>query len=399
LRFEYEDQRAAGYFCLIDEIRFEKIINNIVYNALKFNKENGLIRTEVYPDENREHVIISISDSGHGIREQDLPHIFERFYQGDTVRVKAEGAGIGLSLVKEFTVQMGGTVSVVSKLGSGTTFTLVFPVGENELVAVPASEEAIEVTWERFPNRQNVLIVEDNKEMRYYIKEVLGDAVNIWEAVNGKDALEQMAKYSPDLIISDIMMPVMDGREFVQHVKKSDAYRKIPFITITALTDKENEITMLRSGVDDYVVKPFVGAELRTKAYNLLSNYAERLLSNSLPEESDDISPDSKHAEEFREKITEYVLARLKNSTISVFDLAYELALSERQLYRFAKNLTGCTPAQLIKEVRLMKAQELLVSGVINKIEDVSKRVGYENAGYFSRQFFERFGKRPTEYL
>ena len=168
---------------------------------------------------------------------------------------------------------------------------------------------------------------------------------------------------------------------------------------LTGLADTENEVNMLRMGVDDLLLKPFRAAELRIRVYNMLTNLAERKLFDHLPTEPDDIAVDSKEADEFRNRIREFVLSRLKNINVSVYDLAYELGVSERQLYRFAKSLTGYTPAQLIKEVRLQKAYELLVSGEINKIEDVAKRVGFESAGYFSRQFFDRFGKRPTEFL
>lgn len=401
LNLIFSDTSCTGLFAAIDEDRFEKIINNLIYNAIKFNTRGGTIKVILQPLVENNSALISINNTGAGISAEDLPHIFERFYQGDTSKAKAEGAGIGLSLVKEFTLLMGGTVDVVSTVESGTTFTLEFPMvekGDIEEAIPDIAPENIEV-WDHFPERPTVLLVEDNIEMRYYLKEVLNGKVNLAEAGNGKEALKWLETNKPNLIISDIMMPEMDGQEFVTILKSNERYKKIPVITLTALADKDSRIGMLQMGVDDYIVKPFNAAELRIRAYNLLNNYTERLLFIQQPAEPDDIQAESKEAEELRKKITDFVLARLKNVTISVFDIAYELALSERQLYRLCKSLTGYTPAQLIKEVRLQKAYELLQSGDICKVEDVSRRVGFETTAYFSRQFFERFGKKPTEFL
>jgi len=152
-------------------------------------------------------------------------------------------------------------------------------------------------------------------------------------------------------------------------------------------------------GIDDYIVKPFNSAELRIRVYNLLHNLVERRQFAAQPAEPDDVPAESLEATEFREKIKSFVLARMKTIEVNVYDLAYEMGLSERQLYRNAKNLTGCTPAQLIKEVRLLKAYELLLGGSITKIEYLSRQVGFEDPGYFSKQFLERFGKRPAEFL
>ena len=402
LSLEYEDIKAQGLFVSVDKGKFEKIINNLVYNAVKFNKAGGKIVVTAYPLADNKHVCIDVTDSGIGIAAEDVPHIFEHFYQGRSAGIKADGAGIGLSLVKEFTLLMGGTVDVKSKKDEGTTFTLRFPLielsGSAEIQPVETIETPTE-QWGNFARRQVVLVVEDNAEMRYYLKEVLGEKVNIANAGNGKEALAWLEHNLPDLIISDVMMPGMDGRELVTYLKNDDRYKKIPVITLTALADTESQLSFLRLGVDDYIVKPFNADELRIRVYNLLTNNAVRKAFNEQPPEPDDIKQDSAEAETFRQKVTEYVLARLKSTNVSVFDLANELALSERQLYRLCNSLTGYTPAQLIKEVRLQKAYELLLSGDINKIDDVCKRVGFEKTSYFSQQFLDRFGKRPTEFL
>lgn len=396
----FNDDKAKGAYIRIDESKFEKIINNLIYNAVKFNVRGGEIKVVLTKTINDRELVLEVSDTGKGIGPADLPHIFERFYQGESGTTKAEGAGIGLSLVKEFTLLMGGSILVESTPGKGTRFTLRFPVADNIVEEATIVEESLPpILWENLPQRPTILVVEDNEDMRYYLTEVLSGNVNIATTGNGKQALDWLAKNKADLIISDLMMPEMDGREFVALLKNDPSLRRLPVITLTALADAESQLGMLRMGVDDYIVKPFNTDELRIRVFNLLSNFAERNKFNELPAEPDDINEGNKEAEEFRNKISEYVLARLKDPELSVTELASYLAMSERQLYRFAKSLTGCSPAQLIKEVRLLKAYELLLSGSITKIEDVANRVGFESAGYFSRQFLERFGKRPTEFL
>jgi AraC-like DNA-binding protein len=168
---------------------------------------------------------------------------------------------------------------------------------------------------------------------------------------------------------------------------------------LTALADSENRMGMLRIGVDDYIVKPFNAEELKARVYNLLQNNIERRAFATEPTEPGDISPGTEEADEVRAKLTASVVARLKYNNISVADIAFDLAVSERQLFRLAKALTGCSPAQLIKEVRLQTAYDLLIKGEVYKIEDLARRVGFDNSSYFSRQFLARFGKRPSEYL
>jgi signal transduction histidine kinase/DNA-binding response OmpR family regulator len=402
LALEYNTISLDGRCIAIDENKFEKIINNLIYNAIKFNTKGGWLKVTAASSADGMNAIIHVNNSGIGISMEDVPHIFERFYQGDTSMAKAQGAGIGLSLVKEFTELMGGTVAVSSDPVAGTTFTLTFPFAQYQKEEEPAPDEVLIASpegWEQLWGKQTILLVEDNAEMRYYLKEVLGDKVTLAEAGNGKEALQWLENNTPDLIISDIMMPEMDGREFISRLKGQDAYKKIPVITLTALADKESQVDMLRLGIDDYIVKPFNASELRVRVFNLLSNMQERRQFALQPSEPGDIPAESTEADVFRNKIKELVLSKIKHINVSVFDLAYELAMSERQLYRTAKSLTGCTPAQLIKEIRLQKAYELLLSGDIYKVEDVANRVGFETPAYFSKQFLERFGKRPVEFL
>lgn len=391
---------ADGIYVLVDERLMEKVINNLLYNAIKFNTPGGWIK--VFATAASGNFILAISNSGVGIPEEDLPHVFERYYQGQSATASAKGVGIGLSLVAEFTQLMGGTVEVNSVTGDHTIFTLQFPVSTRPSgiqTDYTSENDLVVENWELFASKQTVLVVEDNADMRYYLRQILHQNVILAEAADGHKALEWLAENKADLIISDLMMPNMDGQELIAALKKNLDYKNIPIISLTALADAPTKLKLLQLGIDDYIVKPFDASELRIRVYNLLANLQERRQFISVPTEPDDIPIDSQEADTFKEKITSFVLARMKTFDVSVYDLAYELGMSERQLYRLAKRLTGCTPAQLIKEVRLRKAYELLLSGTIHKVEYVAKQVGFDDPSYFSRQFHQRFGKRPTEFL
>jgi signal transduction histidine kinase/DNA-binding response OmpR family regulator len=402
LKLQYTEGDVQGIYISADENMLEKIINNLIYNAIKFNEPGGRVRVNLMRSSNRESFILTVNNSGATVSVADLPHIFERFYQGDSTIAKSQGFGIGLSLVKEFTTFMNGTVDVTSKDGAGTTFTLQFPIVAEDLVpevTMETAEEPDEPAWERFRARQTVLLVEDNAEMRYYIKQVLKDKVNLAEAANGKKALEWLAKNKADLVITDLMMPEMGGEEFMAFLKKDEVYRKMPAITLTALADTDSRLSMQRLGIDDYIVKPFNALELRVRVYNLLNNLHERQQFADEQTMPGDVTERDDDADLFREKINAFVLPRLKTTDVSVDELSAFFTMSTRQLYRLSKKLTGCTPAQLIKEVKLQKAYQLLLSGSVYKIDDVAKQVGFDDANYFSKQFTARFGKRPHDFF
>ena len=205
--------------------------------------------------------------------------------------------------------------------------------------------------WKDIEGKPRLLIVEDNMEMRYYLKEILGEKLAITEAGNGMEALDLLKQFTPDLIISDVMMPGMDGQEFITRLKSSESWNKIPVIMLTALAAKEDQLKMLAIGVDDYIVKPFNAEELKIRVYNLLQNQAIRRKWQEMPVEA----PEEQVAEDaeaalLQGKIYEYVSVRMKEPSLSVHDLATHLALSERQLYRLTNTLTGVRPPSSSKK-------------------------------------------------
>jgi signal transduction histidine kinase/DNA-binding response OmpR family regulator len=403
LTLDYKADAIEGLVIDIDEDKFEKVINNLIYNAIKFNRDGGWIR--ITAERTETSVVIQVADSGVGIPEKELPFVFDRFFQSaSTDKLTSQGIGIGLSLVREFTELHGGDVTVSSRLHEGSCFTVQFPVvptGIDGAEIMEDTQELPDVNFNSFSRQPRILIVEDNDEMRYYLKEVLGDGVVITEARHGYEALERLKTMTPDLIISDVMMPEMDGPELLTRLKNSDAYRGIPVVMLTARASEEDLLHGLSLGVDDYIVKPFNARELKIRVRNLIANQEIRREWSSKPEEADEKITPAGLAEDqvFMNKIIAFVEKHADDTRLAIGDLCEHFAISERQLYRKAATLTGMTPALLIKEIRMKIANRLLLERKVVKVSELAKRVGFENSSYFSRQFQERFGKRPTEFL
>lgn len=393
LKFEPESLR--NIVAELDVDKFEKIINNLVYNAIKFNHENGWVK--VSAESSEMSFTITIADSGVGITERDLPHIFDRFYQGQSGN-NVEGVGIGLSLVKEFVALHGGDVSVASKLGEGTTFTLTFPLGEPTAIQADEVTAVPDVTLTEFA-KATVLIVEDNDEMRFYLREILGMSVAIVEARNGREALKYLDDHTPDLIVSDVMMPEMDGGELIRRLKGSDTWKRIPVVVLTARAAEDDLLHFLGFGVDDYIVKPFNARELKIRIHNLLTNRLLRNEWNSKPVEEEEKEAVPTEASVFFEMVKDFVVNNMSNPNPGIGDLADHMAMSERQLYRKCGAVAGMTPAQLIKDVKLDIAWNSLISKKVTKVTELARSLGYENVSYFSRLFSERYGKRPVDLL
>jgi signal transduction histidine kinase/DNA-binding response OmpR family regulator len=403
ISLDFDASSITGLMIDIDEDKFEKVINNLIHNAIKFNHDGGLIRVTASRDE--KSVFIQVADSGVGIPEKELPFVFDRFYQtASTDKLSSQGIGIGLSLVREFTELHRGEVTVSSQLHQGSCFTVRLPIDGSDVVSTEPVEDCIElpeVNFNSFARRPNILIVEDNDEMRFYLKEILGEHVFIAEARHGGEALSWLESNMPDLIISDVMMPEMNGPEFLMHLKRSITYRGIPVVMLTARASEEDLLHGLSLGVDDYIIKPFNARELKIRIHNLITNQEIRREWNQKPAESDELTMPAGPAEDelFMDKVRTFVEEHADNTALGIGDLCDHLAMSERQLYRKAATLTGMTPAQLIKEVRMKIAYRLLLERRVAKVADLAKRVGFENASYFSRQFEERFGRRPTEMI
>ena len=395
----------------IDKDRIQKILINLISNALKFTHADGKVIISVMHKEEK-GIEISVADTGDGIPEKDLPHIFERYYQAAHPRqLNQGGAGIGLALSLELARLHSGDLQAESQPGKGSVFTLSLPQtlvisyrkrpSAQTITTLPPTLPGISLksyaeTANSRPDKPLILLVEDNPDMRQYILGFMSRNYKIMEAADGLEALKTLKEITPDLIISDIMMPRMDGISLAKRLKEDARLKNIPFITLTAKAGESDKIATLRIGVDDYLTKPFNAEELEARATNLIRNSKERtLMAQTDPDEITAPSYQEKQLAEMKE----FVMSRLNDNSLSVNDLAASRNMSPSSLTRLLKKATGLNPSQFIREIRLQQARRLLEAKQYPTVLEVVYAIGFEKASHFTKLFSERFGKKPSEYL
>ena len=408
----------------LDVKKTETILINLLSNALKYTPVGGQVMVRAKHHE--EYLQIIVQDTGKGIHPEDLPHVFDRFFQTTRLERLAEGGtGIGLALSQEFAKLMQGSLRVKSKLDKGSVFTLSLP--HIEVMSSLSDEEARLVTKDVFQQKvsenenvipveaikensiqkdKTILLVEDNYDLRHYIQSLLA-SFNIEMAENGQVALDYLSTHpKPDLVISDIMMPIMNGYELLNRLKSSETFRSIPIIMLTALAKSDDKLKTLRIGVDDYMVKPFSEEELLARVNNLLQHadwrkhVDQEAVGESTPNIADPPPPElSKTDLDWLELLESTTLEKLGDFDFKVEQLAHEMASSRWQLNRRIKLLTGLTARQYLLEARLNRARLLLEQGEATSVKALTYRVGIKDLQNFSEQFKERFGKSPSEYL
>ncbi|HEX5170188.1 MAG TPA: two-component regulator propeller domain-containing protein [Cyclobacteriaceae bacterium] len=413
-----KEKEIALYFNLpeirydvsIDKDKVETIITNLLGNALKFTSSEGRVdvnaKVNVADSPNVGQLVIRVSDTGVGIPGEDQTKIFERFYQINEGGAHKElGSGVGLALVKELTELLGGKVTVNSEFGKGSEFCVILPVQIKGVVEEVESLEEKEianlrpdVNGIRGDGKTKLLVVEDNAELRsFIISSLIGD-YSFCEAGDGKEAIEIALQEAPDLIISDIMMPEMDGITMTAKLKNDIRTSHIPIILLTAKATDEAKITGLNKGADDYLVKPFNNDELILKVRNMIESRArvrEKVKLEFLrggPTVAA-ISADEK----LLQKVREAILNRLSDGQLSVDSLAEEIGLSRAHFYRKITALTGLPVNELIQSFRLERAAQLLARQW-GSVSQVAYEVGFSNPSYFSKRFKEKFGVLPSEY-
>ncbi|HRI22136.1 MAG TPA: ATP-binding protein, partial [Panacibacter sp.] len=379
-------------------------------NAFKFTRENGSVSVDVENGDKR--LRISVQDSGTGIPKEQLDKIFDRFYQVDGTE---GGTGIGLSLVKELVQLHKGQISVSSDTGRGTRFRLSIPIArefytddeieiagkepKHETVLLPSEnifeEDTPAVTDASLPV---VLIVEDNADLQIFISDILKHEFNIVIAGNGREGLQKAISIIPDLIVSDVMMPVMDGVSMTNEIKHNEKTSHIPVIMLTAKAATESKIEGLKIGADDYLIKPFDGIELIVRIQNLIDQ--RRKLRELFSQQVISIAPSKVAVQSqehiFLDKVRTAIDENLDNELFGVVDLANAVNMSRSQLHRKLKALTGNGPNELIRNFRLERALELLQKNAGN-ITEVAFMTGFSSPAYFSKCFSERFGYAPNE--
>ncbi|HPN71592.1 MAG TPA: ATP-binding protein, partial [Saprospiraceae bacterium] len=403
-----------------DENQIDKLINNLVSNALKYTPKGGTIRLMTKFDPNQNQFFFSVSDTGYGIYQEDLQKIFDRFYQGkDHVQ---SGYGLGLAIVQSIVELHHGKISVESTRGKGTTFKIILPLGLEEIssnVQHPRSDDyedmdlfanpkvPIDANDEILSNesdgRRKLLIVEDNEEIRSYLKQNFFDQFEILEAGDGAFGLELAMREIPDIIISDIAMPKMDGLELCKEIKTNMATSHIPVILLTARTSVEYKLNGYEFGANAYITKPFNMDILKQRVVNLLA-YSD-IIKQKYGKPSSKITyvyePESPAEqsldEEFMKNLTHIIEENLSEASFTVDDMAKLLLMSRIQIYRKVKALTGQTPNNFLREIRLKRASQLLELTDYS-ISEITYKVGFNDLKYFREKFKEEFGINPSDF-
>ena len=394
----------------IDPDLLEKVLVNLLSNAFKFTPEGGSVRIELTEEEDR--VFIRVIDTGSGIQPGNLPHLFDRFYTED----RSMGTGIGLQLVKEYIHMHGGEIHVKSEPGQRTTFTVCLRKGkahfeDSDLMETSVSHQAYEasrlddsetkeILSKTYP--YTILITEDDDEVRGFLERELSLHFKIRTAANGKDALRVLEEEEISLVVSDVMMPEMNGFELCRTIKSQLLFSHIPVILLTALTDERQRIFGITGGADDYIQKPFHTDYVKIKIIHLLQErqklrerLLEKLRDNKLllsePEKVESID------DAFLRKFAEQIEAVYADPEYNVEKLSETLGLSRGHLHRKIKELTGTAPVEFLRTYRLNKATQLLRQNAYT-VSEVAYRTGFSSPAYFSKCFKAVYGVTPTEY-
>ena len=418
-------------FAAIDESAVRKIMDNLIFNALKFTEPGGRIQVSMgststgdpaLAEEGQGFLLIRVSDSGIGIDEAHLDHIFDRFYQVDHPSEKMhEGFGLGLGMVKELTELHGGSIQVQSEPGKGSVFIVKLPALRQEeypaepsvvqqVAHVPAKPEQGETkerkeheriadvdSWSSMASSE-ILVVEDHQELREFIRTILQREYHVVLASDGRQGLEIARQRMPDLIITDVMMPVMDGFELVHQLLNDQRTSHIPVILLTAKAETDDRIKGLELGADDYLVKPFKQNELLSRVRNILrkreelqKKYAGQVLDGA------PLEKEPTHEQLFLKEVRGWIETHLENEGFGVEQLAEAVHMSPSNLYRKLHALTNLSPLELVKQIRIDKAVRLLKQGLT--VAEVSYQVGFQNPSSFTNFFRKQYGVSPREFL
>ncbi len=386
-----------------DDDKLQKIINNLMSNAIKFTPEKGKIYVDVFRE--NKNLLLKIKDTGTGIEAKHLPHVFERFYKTFDTDNNL-GNGIGMALTKELVELLNGTIKVESKLNKGTLFTITLPIRNNANVTVQTIHQnknidfLEEITFDSdntIGKENTVLIVEDNIAIRNFIKILLGNTYSIHTAKNGVEGLKIAKNKKIDFIISDVVMPKMNGLEFCKAIKNNITTSHIPFVIISAKTSNEDRLKGFELGIDAYLNKPFNNEELLLIVKNLLQKRKEQIVYFKnlldLKEGSQQTSINQLDID-FIKTIQEIAL---NNNSINVDEIAKKLATSRTQLHRKIKSLTGKSITQYSNHIRIEKGKKLLKNKSLN-INEIAYDLGFESTNYFSRVFKKKTGISPISF-
>lgn len=415
-----------------DHDALEKIINNLLSNAFKFTPKNGTIDINISKGKSnsgllkKDSIVIEVKDSGIGISNSKIETIFERFYtKKDSAKSNPEGVGIGLSFTKSLVELHQGSINVTSENGEGTSFIVKIPANkeaylnipeisckestdtdfvrrtsENESFAIDLDDETTDETITKGRSKSPVLlIVDDNEDIRTFIKQVLGEEYTIHEAENGQEGLEIATKVIPNIVVTDLMMPIMDGLQLCEKLKTTKTTSHIPVLILTAKLSQESELEGLQHGADDYIRKPFDVELLNLKLKNILQKREQmRVRFNReitlQPKEVTVTSSDEK----FLQQAIEIVEKHMMNTDFSVEMLVKEMGHSRSNLYLKFKEITGLSSSEFIRNIRLKRAVQLFESSDLS-VKEIMYMTGFNTASYFAKCFKKQFGVKPSDYV
>lgn len=409
-----DPESIIGYF---DTDKLDKILYNLLSNAAKYNKEGGYVQVSLSYATNRDLVLLTVKDNGKGISKENQKTLFSRFYEGDYRKFNTIGTGIGLSLVKDLVKLHGGTIEVQSEVNQGTTFLVTLPIDRSyfkeeeidEEAVLPAQKAILDVATDTTlstegvgaTKQHNILVVEDNEELLQLMVRLLSREYNVFTAENGKEAVTIVENEDIGLIVSDIMMPEMDGIEFCRYVKSKLEISHIPVILLTAKNKEEDRAEAYEVGADAFLSKPFNLTVLHARIKNLLK-YKERMahdFKNQLVFEVKDLHYTSID-EEFMQRAIDCVNRHLDDCNFDQPQFIDELGTSKSTLYKKLKSLTGLNTSAFIRNIRLKAACRIMEekgNGV--RISELAYAVGFNDPKYFSSCFKKEFGMLPSEYM
>jgi len=417
----------------IDTDKLDKIIYNLLSNAAKYTKAGGHVVLDVQTNKTYDHIIIKVSDDGIGMSEEQQKHLFHRFYDGGYRQMRTTGTGLGLPLTRDLVFLHGGTIDCFSEQGRGTTFTVTIPINKEAFAKSQLDEgQQIDLSTPRTTildiaaiqsgnaspapgvkpatpesaddDVYRILLVEDNVELLMLMQSLLSQKYYVETAQNGMEALQVIETSELDLIISDVMMPELDGNELTKRVKANPNTSHLPIILLTAKTQEEDRNESLRIGADDYVTKPFKLGELMLRINNIVENRkrVRREYKAQTVEESrlrTRVASPSNPDDEFLRKAIDCAYAHLSDADFDRDAFAAEMGASASTLYNKLRSLTGLNVSAFIRDIRMKEAKRMAQTVPDLRVSDLAYKVGFKDPKYFATCFKKEFGMQPSEYL
>ena len=409
----------------IDTDKLDKIIYNLLSNAAKYTSE-GSVSLDVRTSKNYDHLYIKVSDTGSGISKQQMKQLFQRFFDGEYRRHQTFGTGIGLALTRDLVYLHNGKISAESEEGKGTVLSVWLPITKEAFLPEQIDDSGmvdfnipknaiIDVNTAAIPDNYEedepeevdsddyrILIVEDNIELLMLMHHILKSQYRVYIAHNGKEALDIIHQRPLDLIVSDVMMPEMDGIELTEAVKEDPNYSHLPIILLTAKTQEEDKEEALKTGADEYLTKPFRLGDLKIRIDNIIENrkriqqdYSQQTSLESHQDAERELSPD----EEFLNRAKTCVLKHLDDADYDRDAFAADMGASSSTLYNKLRSLTGMNVSTFIRDIRMKEAYRIAQANPDIRVSDLAYRVGFHDPKYFSTSFKKYFGTQPKEFL